>query len=113
MRPHSIALEENLLGFSHQVLGEMLIQKWNLPKSIEQIVAHHHTPCDSESFFKETMIVCLSDCIASHLGWNFIQHDLSLAIDNPLITGLDFSIPALQNLISTVHQNIPEIKRIF
>lgn len=59
--PSSIS-EKQLLGFNHTDLGQMLTEKWHLPKSLQTCVHYHHKPEDaSESFRQLAMIIHLAD----------------------------------------------------
>ena len=62
--------EREALGFTHAVVGGMLLQIWKLPASLEEIAMFHHDPASANRFPMETAIVHLSDIIvhAMNLG---------------------------------------------
>jgi HD-like signal output (HDOD) protein len=55
--------EREALGFTHAVVGGLLLQTWKLPTSLEEIVMYHHNPISATRFPMETAIVHLSDII--------------------------------------------------
>jgi HD-like signal output (HDOD) protein len=55
--------ERDALGFTHAVLGGLLLQNWKLPTSLEEIVMYHHNPTSATRFPVETAIVHLADII--------------------------------------------------
>jgi len=63
-------VEKEVLGFDHSDLGRMLAQSWNLPPSLEEVLACHHYPCEAKQYPVETGVVHIADYIAytSQLG---------------------------------------------
>jgi HD-like signal output (HDOD) protein len=55
--------ERDALGFTHAVVGGLLLQTWKLPTSLEEIVMYHHNPSLATRFPVETAIVHLADII--------------------------------------------------
>lgn len=55
--------EREALGFTHAVVGGLLLQTWKLPTSLEEIVMFHHNPMSATRFPMETAIVHLSDIV--------------------------------------------------
>jgi len=55
------------MNLEHATLGAMLLRKWQLPVSLENIIRHHHTPTKSSDPF-EPSIVHLADLITTALG---------------------------------------------
>ena len=65
-----ITAEEEVLGYSHAEIGQLLADKWNLPVKLEQVIAHHHKPTAAGSFVLEASIIHLADilCRALNMG---------------------------------------------
>jgi HD-like signal output (HDOD) protein len=55
--------ERKVLGYTHAEVGKLLGEKWNLPPSLVDVIAHHHEPNGSESFSQESAIVHLADIL--------------------------------------------------
>ena len=65
--------ERRILGIDHSVLGGYMIEKWNLPKSLQEAAAYHHWPEEaSERSVEVAAVVQLADMIAhrSAIGGN-------------------------------------------
>jgi HD-like signal output (HDOD) protein len=60
-------IERETLGFDHTELGELLLKKWRLPISLENIVKYHHAPHESNDPL-EPAIVHLADLMTIALG---------------------------------------------
>jgi HD-like signal output (HDOD) protein len=65
---HQVELDE--IGFDHATLGSALLQTWNLPASLEEVVAFHHLPQRALRYPIETAIIHVADVIthAMQLG---------------------------------------------
>jgi HD-like signal output (HDOD) protein len=63
--------ELETMGFTHADTGRALSKKWHLAGNIVQVIAHHHTPEQSESAKPLVALVHLSDllCRVRSLGY--------------------------------------------
>ncbi len=57
-------VEKERLGFDHTKLGRVLVQFWNLPPSLEEVVAYHHSPREARRYPVETSVIHVADIIA-------------------------------------------------
>lgn len=57
-------VEKEVIGFDHADLGRVLVQFWNLPPSLEEVVAYHHSPREARRYPVETAVVHIADIIA-------------------------------------------------
>ncbi|HYA15184.1 MAG TPA: HDOD domain-containing protein [Syntrophales bacterium] len=57
-------VEREVLGFDHSDLGRALAQLWNLPPSLEEILACHHVPWQAKQYRIETCVIHIADHIA-------------------------------------------------
>jgi HD-like signal output (HDOD) protein len=57
-------VEKEVIGFDHSDLGRVLVQYWNLPPSLEEVVAYHHSPRQARRYPIETAVVHIADIIA-------------------------------------------------
>jgi len=56
-------VEREEIGFDHATVGSALLQAWNLPASLEEVVAFHHAPQKALRYPIETAIVHVADII--------------------------------------------------
>ncbi len=75
-----IEAEECVLGFTHTDISHLLMEKWEFPPSINDIVTHHHLP-DRAKSLKEAAILQLSDILANSVaiasGGTFVVPDIN------------------------------------
>jgi HD-like signal output (HDOD) protein len=60
--------ERMTLGFTHAVVGGILLQTWKLPTSLEEIVMYHHNPKAATRYPMETAMVHVADIIVHSMG---------------------------------------------
>jgi len=63
-----IAAEENILGYSHPLVGKLLAERWNLPPKLTSVIQHHHQPSEAGRFVQEAAIVHLADILCRSLN---------------------------------------------
>ena len=65
---HQIEME--ILEYDHTAVGGALVEEWNLPVSLHEAVAHHHSPLDAVHHPVEVAIIHVADIIthAMQLG---------------------------------------------
>jgi len=56
-------VEKEVMGFNHSNVGRVLVKYWNLPPSLEDVVAYHHSPKDAKRYPIETSVVHVADII--------------------------------------------------
>jgi HD-like signal output (HDOD) protein len=56
--------EREVLGFTHAVVGGLLLQTWKLPPTLEEVVMYHHNPRAATRYPVETAIIHVADIIA-------------------------------------------------
>jgi len=56
-------VEREEIGFDHATVGSALLQAWNLPASLKEVVAFHHAPQKALRYPIETAIVHVADII--------------------------------------------------
>jgi putative nucleotidyltransferase with HDIG domain len=77
--------EEKYLGITHQEIGKFLVDKWNLPVSIADVLNYHHNPSLAESNRELTALVHLADNMTRKLMIGDFQWDQSSVLDPEII----------------------------
>lgn len=67
--------EELHLGLTHQEVGKFLVDRWNLPLAIADVINFHHKPSEAENNRELTALVHLADFMTRQLmigdfGWD-------------------------------------------
>jgi len=109
-------VEQTLLGFSHSVVGALLLENWGVPEQLSEIIKYHHQPDDSGRYQFETVVVALADQLVHSLE---LEHDLvnidfeklPISIHNYL-SNLKISTDVLSGMLTTVMEQSLAIEKI-
>ena len=77
--------EVPVLGLGHHEIGQMLVDKWNLPKILGDTIYHHHAPSTSEDNKVLTAIVHLADYMTQRLGVGAFAWDDNMELDTEIL----------------------------
>jgi len=61
-------VEKETLGFDHADIGAALMDYWNLPEYLKEVIAYHHNPLAAPRFGYEASIIHLADIITKSIG---------------------------------------------
>ena len=73
------------LGVTHQEIGRYLLDKWNLPESIADVISYHHYPSKCESNIELTALVHLADHMTKQLMIGEFHWDTTSELDLEII----------------------------
>jgi putative nucleotidyltransferase with HDIG domain len=59
--------EAKYFGFDHGGVGGALLRSWNLPKRLQESVAHHHNPSAAKNYSHEAAVIYLADHISHEI----------------------------------------------
>jgi len=77
--------EKKYLGMTHQEVGRFLLDKWNLPLSIAEVISHHHQPAFSEEHSELTALIHLADYMTKKLMIGNFSWDSTTELDLEII----------------------------
>lgn len=77
--------EEKYLGLTHQEVGKYLIDRWNLPIAIADVINFHHKPSEAENNRELTALVHLADFMTTRLMIGDFNWDSSSVLDPEII----------------------------
>lgn len=80
--------ESQVLGISHQLIGEALLKNWNIPDLITEIVRYHHSPNFATHTPVLTSVVHLADYMTQKLQMGAFEWDSSLELDEHIFATL-------------------------
>ncbi len=100
--------ENHLLDFTHGDVGGLLMEKWNLPLAMVEVVQHHHTPSESELEQPICPIVHLADIFVRALCLGFGGDSRIPRIDASAYERLGFSDEDIDPLADQI---LTEIRR--
>ncbi|GAB5046994.1 HDOD domain-containing protein [Thermodesulfovibrio sp. TK110] len=80
-----IEIEDEILGFNHTIIGNLIAKKWRLPEKLEIVITYHHTypypDYEDQAFADICNIVRVADQICLNLG---------IGLKEPFLTKIDF-----------------------
>lgn len=81
--------EIEILGMNHQEIGYYLVERWNFPEILCDILLHHHNPEEAANN-KLTAIVHLADYMTTKLGIGSFSfdNDLKMSVDEMKILNI-------------------------
>lgn len=82
--------EEQILGLTHQEVGLFLANRWNLPESLSDSIAHHHCPSKSEKNKMLPAVIHLADYMTQKLNIGSFQWDEGFELDEDIVNVLGF-----------------------
>jgi putative nucleotidyltransferase with HDIG domain len=77
--------EMQLLGLGHSEMGQILADKWNLPKILGETIIHHHLPSGSENNKVLCSIVHLADYMTQRLQVGSFSWDENMELDTNIL----------------------------
>lgn len=105
--------EKQIMGYNHAEIGKKILQKWNFPEVLQDVVEFHHSPSMAPETSREAVsivhianTVCMMAGIG--LGGDGLYHELSeYALEK---TGLDAS--KIEGYYSMIPNIINQMKQI-
>jgi HD-like signal output (HDOD) protein len=77
--------EEKYLGITHQDIGRFLVDRWNLPVSIADVISFHHNPSLAENNRELIALVHLADFMTKQLKIGEFNWDDGGELDKEVI----------------------------
>lgn len=85
-----LTAEKQILGIDHQDIGQFLVEKWNLPPVLGDVILHHHDPENAENK-QLTFIVHFADYMTQKLGIGAFNWDDNMKFNPALLDMFKFS----------------------
>jgi len=100
-----IDAEVEELGYSHQELGRILAEKWNLPSHLCSAIEKHHVPGEVDDDDIVTAIVHLADYMTQKLQVGNFYLDNNFQLDESILETLKFeSVEALDDFLEQYNE---------
>jgi HD-like signal output (HDOD) protein len=112
--------ERTFLGYDHATLGNRLLEHWNIPEPIRDLVRRHHIPSESgpadsasEPSTRDAALVHLGDVVANALRIGTSGSFFVPAPENAAWDLLELTPPALDSIVRQGERQIREIMNVF
>lgn len=106
-----VEAEQELFGFTHADVGAALVDRWNLPNPIADLVLHHHNAAQTGN--PENAIVQFADYCANTLGYPLSQEVTALELDPALLAIIDFSDGSLKEFMQKAQTALQGAQAMF
>lgn len=101
--------EMESLGMDHQEIGHLLSKKWNLPETLGEGIANHHSPEKVSDNRELVAVIHLADYMTQKLGIGDFYWDSTFVLDRSIFETLKFeSEAALDEFIEGYRQLFTE-----
>jgi putative nucleotidyltransferase with HDIG domain len=101
--PH-LEAEVNVMGVTHQEIGDFLSDKWKLPETLTKSIANHHYPLKSVNQ-KLSAIVHLADYMTYKFQLGNISWDDNFVLDEGIVNILNLhSLDRLENFVNSFEE---------
>ncbi len=101
--------EREVIGFDHAAVGRALLRAWNLPPSLEDVVAYHHRPSDAKQFVLETSVIHVADIIIHSLQFGSTGERFVPKIDGQGWANMDLSISILAPTLDQLDRQVNDV----
>ena len=101
--------EEEVLGYTHADVGELLGERWNLPPKLISVIAHHHNPSTAGGFTLEAAVVHLADIFARALDIGSGGDEKIPPLDDFAWEILKIKIPAIEPILEEIKKEFDDI----
>ncbi len=108
-----IDAETQVLGHSHDQIGGMVAERWQLPDSIVRCIRYHHTPLLLNPPDPQVDVVFVADCVCLMLGIGVGVDELCYRCDHEVMQRLGLHERDLEFVGSQMLDELAKIEQIF
>ncbi|RJP75504.1 MAG: HDOD domain-containing protein [Desulfobacteraceae bacterium] len=103
--------EEEKTGVNHCKIGRELARHWRLPPELEQAIAFHHKPSESDKKYRSMVyIVHLADMVAMMGGTGTGTDNLAYSLDKQYTEYIDIDQKGIDHLLLSVMMEFEKTK---
>lgn len=105
-------IEQEILGYDHTQVTGQLLEKWNFPRHLENMIRFHHDPQTAKNP-TEASIILIADIITSALGYGFSGSRFVPAFEPGLWNTIAISPSVLAPAVKQAERQITETLHVF
>jgi len=105
--------EQQVLGFSHQEIGGMIAERWNLPENLVLSIRHHHVPGALDPPNELVDIVHLADCTCLLFGLGIGADGLCYRADSAVLSRYNLHEPDLEKIGVQILMDVKRVETLF
>ena len=104
-------IEQKIIGVDHCQVGRVLLQSWNLPPLLDEVVAFHHSPRSASSYPAETAIVHVADIIAHGMRYGTSGEHYVPPLDGKAWELLNLPVSLLSPVLDQLEREAQDIEQ--
>ncbi len=105
------SVEKRIIGVDHCEAGRALLEFWNLPQNLDEVVAYHHCPKSASFHPVDTAIVHVADIIAHGLQFGTSGEIFVPPLDRKAWELLDLPISSLSPILDQLEREIADVEQ--
>ncbi|MCZ6635575.1 MAG: response regulator [bacterium] len=105
-------IEQDVLGITHEQVGESLASKWQLPEYLVDVIGKHHEP--GPDYSDMTYLIHMSDICSKQVGYAFAEHLKEFPLSEPALEKLEMDQDTLTEIFNKLESTVrAEVTDIF
>lgn len=105
--------ERLIVGVDHMEVGARILERWNFPEEIVNVVRWHHLPESYEGQSTTLDLIHISDAIALMMGIGPQSEGLNYQTSSEIKTRLNLRIGAVEEVIGRIQDQYESVKTHF
>ena len=105
--------ERQVLGFSHEEIGEQAAEMWKLPEPIIRCIRYHHNPSTLEPADPLVDVVYLADCLCLLLGVGLGADELHYRADTVVMERHSLTESDLEVIGAGMLSELKRVEQLF
>jgi HD-like signal output (HDOD) protein len=105
-------IEKEIFSYDHAEVAGLLLEKWNFPKPLQQLIRYHHSPLDCQRPV-EAAIIYLANVLASAMRFGSSGNYLIPCLDKETWDVLELTPSVLMPCIQQFDRQVDEVLHIF
>lgn len=110
---HLSEKETEILGFNHNDVGRVLLEKWKLPERLVEAVYFHHHPLEARKYPLETAIIHVADILAYDMRLGYSGEPFVPPLSPKILELLGLMENSVKEIRRTVQKQVNELEGIF
>jgi putative nucleotidyltransferase with HDIG domain len=100
--------EKQVLHFTHEQTGGLLLTQWNLPLKVVAMVRHHHGPTSAQEHMREAGIIHLADILCRAKGLGSGGDNKIPLLDHATWTALGLTLGDIEQIMKRMTQHFED-----
>jgi len=100
--------EQEVLRFTHDQTGGLLLAQWNLPPKVVAMVRFHHHPAEAREYMRDAGVIHLADILSRAKGLGSGGDNKIPLLDHPTWVALGLTIGDLEQVLRRIGEYFDE-----